>query len=122
MSSQATTSLAREKCISLTTYRKDGTAVSTPIWFNIIGDRLYCTTPSDSWKVKRIANNSRVQFAACTQRGKVTGATFSGTARIIGSEELPSVIAAKKKRYPSFRIIHRFKSDQAGIEITPDQN
>ena len=120
MTTNATSALSREKCISLTTFKRDGTPVATPIWFNIISDRIYCTTESESWKLKRIAGNSRVEFAACTQRGKVTGPTFSGTARVISAADLEPVIAAKKKRYPSFRIISRFRSNQAGIEITPD--
>lgn len=120
MTTQALSELSREKCISLTTFKKDGTPVATPIWFNIIGERIYCTTEAESWKVKRIARTSKVEFAACTQRGKVTGTKFTGTARVISTAELGPVIAAKKKRYPSFRIISRLRSNQAGIEITPD--
>ena len=107
------------KCISLTTFKRDGTKVSTPIWFNVIDGKIYVTTEPSAWKVKRIANNPNVEFAVCTQRGKVTGKTFAGTARILGPVELAAVIAAKKRRYLSFRLIHLFKKDQVAIEITP---
>lgn len=107
------------KCISLTTFKRDGTGVSTPIWLNVIDGKIYVTTETHSWKVKRVANNPRVEFAPCTQRGKITGRTYGGTARVISPEELPAVLAAKKRRYFSFRLIHLFKKDQVGIEITP---
>ena len=45
--------------------------------------------------------------------------TFGGTARILASVEVEAVIAAKKRRYLMFRLIHLFKKDQVGIEITP---
>ncbi|MEY4229086.1 MAG: hypothetical protein RLZ84_1678, partial [Actinomycetota bacterium] len=70
--------------------------------------------------VKRIANNPSVEFAVCTQRGKVTGKTFGGTARILAPGELAAVIAVKKRRYPMFRLIYLFKKDQVAIEISPN--
>jgi PPOX class probable F420-dependent enzyme len=117
---RALNDIQNKKCISLTTLKRDGTRVSTPIWFNIIDEKVYVTTESSAWKVKRIANNPRVEFATCTQRGKVTGRTSGGTARVITREELTPVLAAKKRRYPLFRLIVLFKKDQVGIEITPD--
>ena len=43
----------------LTTFRKDGTPVSVPVWFVRQGDRIYFTTHPNTWKVKRITNNPR---------------------------------------------------------------
>ena len=107
------------KCISLTTFKRDGTKVSAPIWFNVIGEKILVTTPADAWKVKRITNNPNVEFAVCTQRGKVTGTTFAGTARVVSAAELAEVIAAKKRRYFTFRLIYLFQRNQVAIEITP---
>ena len=119
-SNNAVSEISSAKCISLTTMKRDGTKISTPIWFNVIGGKIYVTTEPGAWKVKRIANNPTVEFAVCTQRGRVTGKTFGGTARILAPGELAAVIAAKKRRYLSFRLIHLFKEDQVAIEITPD--
>ena len=116
---QALSEIGTSKCIALTTFKRDGTKVSTPIWFNVIGGKIYVTTEPGAWKVKRIANNSNVEFAVCTQRGKVTGNTFGGTARILAPVELAPVIAAKKRRYTTFRLIHFFNRDQVAIEIIP---
>lgn len=112
--------ISASKCISLTTFKRDGSQISTPIWFNVMDGKIYVTTETDAWKVKRIANNPNVEFAVCTQRGKVTGQTFSGTARLLAPVELAVVIAAKKRRYTAFRLIHLFKKDQVAIEITPN--
>ena len=113
-------SLRNARCISLTTFRRDGSPVSTPIWFNLIGDRIYVTTESGSWKVRRIAHNPRVEWAVCTQRGRITGPTYAGVARVMAPSELPAVLTAKKRRDVSFWVIHFLKRDQVGIEITPE--
>ena len=115
---------ARAKCISLTTFKLDGTPVATPIWFNIIDDKILLTTPATSWKVKRIRNNPRVEFATCTQRGRVTGPVFTGTARVISAEEVVPVLKAKRHRYLSARFIQLLPGarDQAGIEVVPDDS
>lgn len=117
--SRALTAVGMKKCISLTTFKKDGSGVAAPVWFNIMNDKIVVTTPRDSWKVRRVHNTPRVEFATCTQRGRVTGATFAGTARILPDSELPRIMRAKKRRYFAFRIISKFHRDQVAIEITP---
>ena len=118
--SAAIEAIAKKKCISLTTYKKDGTAVPAPIWFNVIGDKFVVTTPRDSWKLKRVANNPRVEFATSTQRGRVTGPSFSGTARVLPDSDYAAVAKAKTRRYFMFRFIKLKHRDQVAIEITPD--
>jgi hypothetical protein len=118
--SQAISEIGTSKCMSLTTFKRDGTKVSTPIWFNVIGEKIYVTTESNAWKVRRITNNPSVQFAACTQRGKVIGKTFGGTSRMLAPGESAPVFTAKKRRYLTFRLIHLIKKDQVAIEIIPD--
>ena len=73
--------------------------------------------------MQRISRDPRVEYATCTQRGKVTGPVFSGHARVLPDTELAPVIAAKRHRYPTARIIQLFGKarDQVGIEITPDR-
>jgi PPOX class probable F420-dependent enzyme len=72
-----------QKYISLTTFRKNGTAVATPVWFGEQDDQLYVMTRSDSGKYKRIRNNPQVQVAPCTVRGKITGPEFAASAQIL---------------------------------------
>lgn len=114
--------VVRARCLSLTTYKQDGTPVATPIWFNVMDSKIVVTTPATAWKVKRVANNPRVEFATCTQRGKVTGPVFTGKARIMTEDELGPVLKAKRRRYFTARFIQMFPGarNQIAIEITPD--
>jgi uncharacterized protein len=88
-----------QKYLSLTTYRKSGAPVATPIWFAENDGKLYVMTRNDSWKYKRIRNNPRVTVAACSMRGKVTGPEFSGRARILAPEEWRQARRALTRKY-----------------------
>ena len=52
--------IGRSRYVSLTTYRKDGTGVATPVWHVVNGDEMLVISEAEAWKVKRIRNNSRV--------------------------------------------------------------
>jgi PPOX class probable F420-dependent enzyme len=67
----AVPALGAEKFVSLTTFKKDGSAVATPMWIGRDGDHLFFWTPADSWKAKRARNNPRVVLAPCGRSGKV---------------------------------------------------
>lgn len=71
--------------VSLTTFRKDGTGVATPVWFAVDGGELFIWTLSDSWKVKRLRNDSRVVVTVCDARGRIAHGAVSaeGTARLL---------------------------------------
>src|SRR5215813_1918235 len=87
MASQIPSAISGQKYISLTTFRKTGVGVPTPVWFGEKNDCLYVMTRSDMGKAKRIRNNAQVKVAPCSIRGKVTGPEFSATARILLPEE-----------------------------------
>lgn len=95
-------SLASAQYASLTTFRKDGTAVPTPIWFTIYepNGTIYVETGATSGKVKRIRHTQRVTLAQCTARGKVTGDVFEGQARIVTDiEEIFIAKGALHRKY-----------------------
>ncbi len=75
--------LDRQKYISLTTFRRSGTAVATPVWFVRLEDTLYVYTAATAGKVKRIRNAPQVQLAVCSIRGRVKGPTITAVARIV---------------------------------------
>lgn len=79
--------LNRYQCISLTTFRKNGEAIATPVWFAPIGDKLYVYSDHAAGKVKRIAHTSRVTIAPCTYAGKLLGETMNASARIVQTPE-----------------------------------
>ena len=96
--------IQRQKYISLSTFRKSGAAVPTPVWFGEQDDKLYVMTRSDSGKYKRIRNNPKVRIAPCTIRGKITGPDFAATARILPPEDWPRARSSIKKKYWLARI------------------
>ena len=63
--------LGDERFVSLTTFRRSGERVSTPVWVGRDGDALVVTTPQASGKVKRIRNNPRVELCSCSRMGRV---------------------------------------------------
>ena len=62
-----------QKYVLLTTYRRDGTPVGTPVSIAVDGDQAFVRTWDTAWKVKRIRNNPEVEVAPSTLRGKPTG-------------------------------------------------
>jgi PPOX class probable F420-dependent enzyme len=93
-----------KKYISLTTFRKSGAAVATPVWFGEEADKLFVMTRSDMGKTKRVRNNPQVKVAPCTIRGKVTGAEFSAAARILPKEEHAHARQAINRKYWAARM------------------
>lgn len=82
---QAATALRRGKYVSVTTFRRDGTPVPTPVWYALGDGELVFWTGAGSGKVKRIRNDPRVVLALCNARGQVPdGApTWEATARLL---------------------------------------
>src|SRR3981081_1457997 len=83
MASPIPAAIHGQKYISLTTFRKNGQPVATPVWFGEEDDKLFVMTRSTSGKYKRIRNNPKVRVAPCTIRGIVTGPEFAAIARIL---------------------------------------
>jgi PPOX class probable F420-dependent enzyme len=98
--------IARSKQISLTTYRKDGTPVATPVWQAMDGEEMLTVSEAGAWKVKRIRNNSRVLVTPCSISGKVApGApSVEGTARLLDDEGTEAARKLLQRRYVSARI------------------
>lgn len=73
----------RTSYLSLTTFRRDGRAVATPVWFAVDGDRIVVWSSASAGKVKRIRNNSRVIVAVCDYKGKVKGPIVGAVAILL---------------------------------------
>jgi PPOX class probable F420-dependent enzyme len=81
------TALRGANYINLTTFRKTGDPVSTPVWFAEDAGTLYLFTFPSAGKLKRIRHTPRVTVAPCTLGGKVTGPAIEGKARILIEEQ-----------------------------------
>lgn len=122
--SAAFPALAGHQYMRLTTFRKSGEAVPTPVWFAQDGDHLYVTTDPDSGKVKRIRNNAQVEVAPCDMRGTPLGDSAEAMARILTGDESTVALAALKRKYGwQFRVFGAFGSlrrqTRVFLDITP---
>ncbi|MEU2578634.1 PPOX class F420-dependent oxidoreductase [Streptomyces anulatus] len=92
---------ARSEYVSLTTYRKNGTPVATPVWAAAEGDVLYVWTRSDSWKVKRLRNNGKVVVTVCDVRGRIAEGASSaeGTAKLLDEDGTRAVRKLLARKY-----------------------
>ncbi|HEU4326741.1 MAG TPA: PPOX class F420-dependent oxidoreductase [Roseiflexaceae bacterium] len=81
--------VADERFVSLTTFRRSGEPVSTPVWVAQDGDALIVTTPADSGKVKRLCNNPRVELRPSDRMGGVKddAVTVAGRVEIVSEEQ-----------------------------------
>jgi len=77
--------LGAERFVSLTTFRRSGVPVPTPVWVAQDGDALVVLTPSESGKVKRLRNDPRVELQPCGRTGRVAEGTpvTAGRAEIV---------------------------------------
>jgi hypothetical protein len=91
--------LADAQFVALTTFRRDGRAVPTPVWVVPLDGGLGVWTPGSSGKVKRIRRDGGVTLAPCTRRGEVQGEAVAGTARVLDEAGTRRVRAAVRKKY-----------------------
>jgi uncharacterized protein len=72
------------KYISLTTYKRDGTPVATPVWIARLEQGYVFTTGPATWKARRLQHDPRVQVQVCDVRGRVKpgAAIYAGTGTV----------------------------------------
>ena len=85
--------------VALTTYRRDGTPVTTPVWAAAEGESLYLFSNPHAGKVKRLRNSSRAAIAPCTATGTITGAQLPAEAFNLASDQMPKVWRLLVKKY-----------------------
>lgn len=85
--------LRTQRTVALTTFRKDGTGVSTPVSVVVAGEHAYVRTWSTAGKAKRLRRDPHVLIAPSTVRGTPTGPAIEATARLLDADG--SAIARK---------------------------
>src|SRR5215467_4515 len=109
--------LQGQRYISLTSFRKNGVPVTTPVWFGEKGGKLYVFSNPKAGKVKRIRNNSLVLLAPCTMRGRITGPELRGKARILPEEDWPRARKTLEVKYWLMRVPFLWSKNSVLIEI-----
>jgi uncharacterized protein len=95
--------MADQRFISLTTFRRTGEAVSTPVWVARDGGGLVVLTSAGSGKVKRVRRDPRVEIRPCGRFGKVDEGADSITATAEVREAPADVERARasiRRNYP----------------------
>ena len=117
--------VADSKYVLLTTFRKDGTPVATPLWAALDGDTLLMSTVTDSYKVKRIRRNPSVTVAACDARGNPKGEPVLAVAGILDGPAADHAREVVARRYgilgwiiTKASLLRRGKTGTIGLAIT----
>jgi uncharacterized protein len=92
-------SIRDAKTILLTTYKRDGTAVATPVSLAFDGERAYFRSYDKAWKTKRLRHNPAVQAAPATLRGKPTGPAIRARATLLDGEQARVAARALARRH-----------------------
>jgi PPOX class probable F420-dependent enzyme len=109
--------LSDEKYILLTTFKRDGTAVPSPVWaVPLDGGTIGFYTSSGSGKAKRLAHTTRVTVQPCDARGKIkAGSTpVEATARVVSGPELEAIRAKVVAKYGFMTKLTKFLNQVGG--------
>src|SRR5512135_2963652 len=99
MSSGIMTPFLDEKYLNLETYRKNGQAVQTPVWFVIRNETIYVTTPCTTGKVKRLNNDKNVRIVPSNMKGTPKGDWVEATAYFANEDESSQALKLRNKKY-----------------------
>ncbi|HEX7305749.1 PPOX class F420-dependent oxidoreductase [Lentzea sp.] len=121
------TELGRGEYLLLTTFRKDGTPVPTPVWVapGATDGVIYAWSARDTGKVKRIRRSGDVEIGPCDFRGNPKGPSVKARARLLddaASDDVRSRIVKKYKIMGWLTVtgskLRRGRTGSVGIEIT----
>jgi PPOX class probable F420-dependent enzyme len=114
----AASSVFRGKYLSITSYKRDGTGVATPVWFVQQDGRLLVETDAASGKVKRIRRNPAVQVAACTASGRLRGGQVPAVAEVLPESEVSGAERLITRKYRAdILIIRPLRFVQSALHI-----
>jgi uncharacterized protein len=120
------------KYLSLTSFKRDGTGVATPVWFVVDNGRVLVKTGPQSFKAKRIRRNPAVMIAPCTASGRLRGEPVPARADVLPDSEVEHAERLMARKYridrvlvlPIYRAVQRLRGAPVGraevvLAITP---
>lgn len=120
------THLPKGKYISLKTYRRNGDGISSPVWFVEENLKFYACTGENTFKARRIKNNSQVQIASSNSSGKTNSEYFDAEAQFLTTDKIESIRRLFRNKYRMFRFWSFFQNlrkkegeKQIYLEISP---
>jgi uncharacterized protein len=124
------------KYLSVTSFKRDGTGVATPVWFVAENGNLLVETEADSFKARRIRRNPSVVVAPCTASGRLRGDPIQARAEFLPESEMEHVERLMARKYrvdrililPVYRAVQRVRgkrlptdrSKPVVVSITPE--
>lgn len=114
-----------QRTVLLTSFRRDGTPVGTPVNIAVEGDRAFVRSFDAAWKVKRMGRNPEVEVAPSTFRGEPQGRAIRARARLLEGEEAEHASELIAAKHPILQGIlvplgHRLKRLRTlHFELTP---
>lgn len=105
--SAADSAFCSGRYLSVTSFKRDGTGVATPVWFVSDGTRLFAFTDLRSAKVRRIRRNPKVLVASCRVDGKLRSEAVPARVEVLtNAAELEHVQKLLLARYKiSYRVV-----------------
>jgi len=113
-----TVALGDEKYVLVTTFRRDGTPVATPVWAVALDEGAFgFWTSSGSGKAKRLAHTAHVTVQPCDARGRVRSGTSAqdASARLVTGAEYDAIRAKVIAKYGAMTKITRLLNTVGGI-------
>jgi hypothetical protein len=119
-----TQEISAHKRTLLTTFRRSGVPVSTPVWAAEADGCFYVRSERTAGKIKRLRSDPRVLIAPCTVRGRPLGAPLEARASVVPEEREPPAERALVRRYGLGRALFewtfdRLRIDMCYLEIVP---
>ena len=99
--------LFRGRYLSITSYKRDGQGVATPVWFVQRDGKLLVQTDAAAGKVKRIRRNPHVRIAVCTASGRLRSEPVPAVAEILPDSQISAVERLIADKYRFDMIIFR---------------
>lgn len=95
----------RGRYLSITSFKRDGTPVATPVWFAEHDGTLLVETDASSGKVKRIRRDPAIRIAVCTASGRLRGDQVPATAELLADFEIGGAERLIKRKYRADLVI-----------------
>ena len=122
------TAVRDAKTVLLTTYKRDGTAVETPVSIAFDGERAFFRSYDKAWKTKRLRRNPQVQLAPSTVLGKPTGQVIQARATLLEGEQARVAAKALARRHrvlqaafvPAYHRIMRYRTMHYELQLDPE--
>jgi PPOX class probable F420-dependent enzyme len=118
-----------QRTVALTTYRRDGTPVSTAVSIAVDGDRAVFRSFAKAGKTRRLRRNPALEVAPSTFRGRPTGPAVRGTARLLEGMEAREAARLLRRKHPllhgllvplSHKVGRRKTGRTVHFELTPE--